>query len=374
MPDFLSRSVNPSSDQPSVQVLEITSQGHKTDKWYSSIITKIQRQPLKFPKWRFTNGVLYKYVKCPFPTLSTESNYWKVVVPKYERRNVMKECHDAPTSGHAGLYKTYGRLSSQYYWPKMREDVARYVRECKTCGEMKPEQKAPAGLMEKRPKISTPWRMISLDLVGPLPRSARGYTQILVVTDYFSKYVVLFPLRSATSKAVCQCLEDGIFLVYGVPEHLICDNGSQLRSVEFHSLAAKYRVSLLYTALYSPHANPTERTNRTMKTMLRAYIKKNYRKWDQYLSSVGCAMRTAKSEVNGFTPFFVNFGREHIISGRQYNKSGEHEDRTDCGGKADDVLKRQEGYKKMFRTISEKLVKAHQKNERSYNLRRRDVS
>lgn len=105
----------------------------------------------------------------------------------------MRECHDVPTAGHAGVYKTYWRLCNNYYWPQMREDVTRYVRKCKTCAEIKPEQKAPAGLMGKRPKITVPWRLISLDLVGPLPRSSKGYTQILVVTDYFPKYVVLFP-------------------------------------------------------------------------------------------------------------------------------------------------------------------------------------
>lgn len=58
----------------------------------------------------------------------------------------MKKCHDVPTADHAGVYKTYWRLASKYYWSKVKEDVARYVRRCRTCAETKPEQKAPQAL------------------------------------------------------------------------------------------------------------------------------------------------------------------------------------------------------------------------------------
>lgn len=50
---------------------------------------------------------------------------------------------------------------------------------------------------------------------------------ILVVADCFTKYVLLFPLKAATVKAIVVYLESDVFLIYGVPEIVIWNNGKQ---------------------------------------------------------------------------------------------------------------------------------------------------
>jgi len=77
-------------------------------------------------------------------------------------------------------------------------NVANFIRLYRTCAAQKSEQKSPAGLMGNKPKVVAPWQMISLNFMGPLPRSLSGNTHILVVTDFFSKFVVTslyVPLR-----------------------------------------------------------------------------------------------------------------------------------------------------------------------------------
>ncbi|KAG5862313.1 hypothetical protein JTB14_023586 [Gonioctena quinquepunctata] len=83
--------------------------------------------------------------------------------------------------------------------------------------------------MVSHPKVERPWEMVSTDLMGPLPRSKHGNTFILVVTDYLSKFSLLFPLKRATSETVIRKLEDEVFLLFGVPRLLLCDNGPQYR-------------------------------------------------------------------------------------------------------------------------------------------------
>ncbi|KAJ8979039.1 hypothetical protein NQ317_005143 [Molorchus minor] len=62
--------------------------------------------------------------------------------------------------------------------------------------------------MVRQPKVNGPWELISTDLMGPLPRSTKGHQFILVVTDYFSKYSLLFPLRTANAETVCRKIEE----------------------------------------------------------------------------------------------------------------------------------------------------------------------
>ena len=71
------------------------------------------------------------------------------------------------------------------------------------------------------------WQEIAVDLLGPLPTGEH----LLVVVDYFSRWMEVDVLRSTTSAAVIKCL-DSHFARYGVPAGLRTGNGSNLVSEE----------------------------------------------------------------------------------------------------------------------------------------------
>lgn len=156
-----------------------------------------------------------------------------MVIPKESRRQVIENAHNPPTSGHMGVTKTYQRVLQRYYWPKMKHCISKYVQSCRDCVAYKPSLKKPAGQMASQPVVSQPWEMISCDIMGPFPRSSKGHKFIFVVTDNFSKYSLIFPLRSSTAELICRKIEEDIFLVYGVPRILVCDNGPQFISTRF---------------------------------------------------------------------------------------------------------------------------------------------
>lgn len=86
--------------------------------------------------------------------------------------SVLKETHDAPSSGHMGMFKTIKRVAERYYWPKWRNTVKDYVRKCEVCQKHKVEQRKPVGKMHLRPPQG-PWYKVTSDLIGPLPRSRK---------------------------------------------------------------------------------------------------------------------------------------------------------------------------------------------------------
>lgn len=356
VPDTLSRSVVPID-----AVNEIVTPPVQ-DKWYLRMLKKIREKPLKYPAWRVQNDKLFKYVKQTTRSRFSDADHWKIVVPKEQRKQVMIEAHDIPTSGHLGIYKTYHRIVEKYYWPKLKNDVTHYVNHCSVCATHKVERKKPIGLMVPQPLPSKPWEIIATDLIGPFPRSTRGYQYVLVVTDCFSKFSLTFPLRKATAQAVSKHIEEDVFLLFGVPKLLLCDNGPQYKSTIFKTLADAYSVKLRYNAYYHPQANPTERVNQTLKTMIASYVSENHRHWDQNLAKVSCAMRTAKHEVIKFTPFFVNFGRHMILKGT------DHEDTISTPrSEEEDQSMRQE----ILKDVRRRLQNASRIGQQQYNLRRR---
>nr|CAI5834658.1 unnamed protein product [Callosobruchus analis] len=65
---------------------------------------------------------------------------------------------------------------------------------------------------------------------------------------------------------------------------------------QFSTLIKKYKSSLRYNTNYHPQANPTERVNSTLKTMLASYVADNHRNWDLNLAKIECALRTARHD------------------------------------------------------------------------------
>jgi hypothetical protein len=93
--------------------------------------------------------------------------------------------------------------------------------------------------MGKYKEVHQPWQMISLDLQGPLPRSSAGHCWLLVITNWFTKYPIMMPLRKTTAKKIVGIVETQVFLTQGVPEIIIADKGSQFVYKEFNDLLAK---------------------------------------------------------------------------------------------------------------------------------------
>lgn len=320
-----------------------------TDRWYLDLLTKLETLPHKYPGWRVENKLLYKHLKRPHTITPYED--WKLVVPKDFRLSIW-------------------RLISRYYWPKMLSDVKRYISRCTICAQHKPDQLKPAGLMGNRPRIYESWQMVSLDFMGPFPRSARGHTHLLVISDYFSKFVLLFPVRAATAQSLVKCVEDHLFLMFGAPQFILCDNGVQMRSKLFTNLCEQYLVKILFTSLYNPRADPAERVNRVVKQLLRTYITDNHRHWDAHLSAVACAIRTARHETTQYTPYFINFGKEHRIRGDSFETDLD----THSSQLPTSIEKRLDSFKHITTQIVERLKNAHIKNQHYYNLRRRHVN
>ncbi|CAF1205235.1 unnamed protein product [Adineta steineri] len=124
-----------------------------------------------------------------------------LVIPTSEIPHVLQLAHDHATAAHLGRRKTLSRLTSRFYWSHMRRDVINYVRACILCQQYKPDNKKPGGLM-KPIIVSEPWYTVGIDITGPLPKTRRGNRFILVVVDYFTKWVELFLLQSTKATTI----------------------------------------------------------------------------------------------------------------------------------------------------------------------------
>jgi hypothetical protein len=232
----------------------------------------------------------------------------RLVVPKSKIHELLSLAHDHPTAAHLGRRKTLFRLSSRFTWPHMRRDVAAYVRSCTLCQQYKPSNQPPGGLM-KPIVVLEPWNTVGIDLTGPLPKTRRGNIYILVVIDYFTKWVELFPLPNTKAKTIAQIFRDEVICRFGFPVRIISDNGVQFLSSIFTNVCQSLGIKHQRTPLYHPQSNLCERVNRTLKPLLAALAHNDHKSWDIKLAQIAFALRTTPSDSTEQSPAFLMFGR-----------------------------------------------------------------
>jgi len=330
--------------------------------WYHPLLQQVRRQPDAYPDYAIRRGKLYRHLlhSTDFREIPA-SEQWKECVPKSERTAVMNRIHDHPTAGHLGIAKTIARAAKQYYWPRMFADVAKHVRTCTNCLAHKASQERPAGLLHATP-VKAPWEQVSIDLVGPLPRSTDGHTWLLVMQDRFTKWIELCPLRRATTPVILQHLCTQIIYRHGCPDTIISDNGRQFAAAAMTRALEAFGIRAKKTPPYAPHCNPVERTNKTVKTMIAQYVGNNHRQWNRHVAALQFAYNTAQHEATGYTPAFLNCGRE---------LQGPHREdrRRERGTVAPEVNQRR--LEEAREVVQANLARAFQKQARHYDLRRR---
>ena len=72
---------------------------------------------------------------------------------------ILHQVHDSPLGGHSGFLKTLHRVKKDFYWPGLRADMRKLVKECDTCQRLKSETCNPVGLLQPLPIPEKPWLM-----------------------------------------------------------------------------------------------------------------------------------------------------------------------------------------------------------------------
>ena len=287
-----------------------------TDQWTDPNLEAARRQvaavdgklcdgvsELKMPYFFVRNGLLYR------GALDTVGEpVTQLLVPKSHISRVLYLAHTHQLGAHLGVQKTYDRIVARFYWPGVKRAVEDFCKCCEMCQRTapKPAQRNP---LIPLPIIETPFTRIAMDIVGPLPKSARGHRYILVLVDYATRYPEAIPLRAATAKAVAHELVM-LFSKMGIPEQIISDQGTCFMSNVLTKLYQWLNIKRIRTSVYHPQTDGlVERFNQTLKRMLKKLITTDGRDWDQLIPYVLFAIREVPQSSTGFSPFELLFGR-----------------------------------------------------------------
>ncbi len=224
------------------------------------------------------------------------------------RRDVVKSCHDAITTGHPGKNGTIELVSRYYWWPRMGGFITSYVEGCDKCQRYRKDLH-PKALIHPQEVPEGPWQIIGVDLIGPLPTS-RGKDAILNIVDHYTKQIHLFPVTTQiTADGVASIYFEQVFPLHGIPKKIISDRGPQFAARSMRALYKRLGIDSGLTTAYHPQANgQVERKNQEVEGYIRIFIDKRQDDWVDLLPTAEFVINSRLNSATGATPFELLYG------------------------------------------------------------------
>ena len=196
----------------------------------------------------------------------------RIYVPnnKKLREEILKEHHDPADIGHPGQLRMMKLLKRTYWWPGLKEDMKKYIQRCFKCQQNKVQHQKKTGELHPLEIPQGLWQKISIDIIGPLPKS-NGMDVIVVIVDRFMKMIRLkATMTNISSEGIVKMYRDNIWKLHGIPRKILSDRGPQFASKfmkEFtNALGTKRQLSMAY---HPQIDGQMERINQEIGTFLR---------------------------------------------------------------------------------------------------------
>ncbi|EPQ29042.1 uncharacterized protein PFL1_03332 [Pseudozyma flocculosa PF-1] len=259
------------------------------------------------PGYRFLEGLLI----CTGP----HGLDHQVCVPTPLLQPILASSHDA---GHFGLAKSLLAIQDVAYHPRLVESLRSYIRHCPACLRSKP-RRAVGRLDTKRMLTASkrPFHSISLDVAMGFPPDEKGRDALLVVTDLFSKMVLVEPCsKTATAADLYRAVEQMVTRRGWSPSVIITDSDARLVGNVAQRFARTIGAEIQPSRPYHQQGNPVERQIQTLQRVMRT-LALDCDDWSTLAAAAELAINTSPSLATGYAPLdlvYVESGADRLFA------------------------------------------------------------
>ena len=133
------------------------------------------------------------------------------------------------------------------WWPNLDREIENCAKQCISCQENhKNPPKAQLHLWET---ATHPWDRLHLNFARPY----QGHMWLMVV-NACSKWPEVISMTSTTADKTTDVLRQ-IFARFGLPNHIVTDNGPQCSAIEFKKFCSNNGIFHTFVAPYHPSSN-----------------------------------------------------------------------------------------------------------------------
>jgi site-specific DNA-cytosine methylase/exonuclease III len=236
----------------------------------------------------------------------------QLCTPSSLRDHVVRMAHDSPMTIHPSAYQMRQSISRRHYWPGIAASCEAYVAGCMTCQQAGRAPKTGSDQTRHVP-VGKPLSVVAMDVVGPLGRKSsattRGNRYIVTLIDWFTRFVVMYPVVEPTAECIGACLMKFVAR-FGCPMTLLSDNASYFKERAVRALEQHLQVKRAFISAHRPAGNGLlERFHRTLGRALKTRVRDTENvDWDDSLEYLAFGYNTMEHTSTGYSPYYLMHG------------------------------------------------------------------
>nr|GFB83243.1 reverse transcriptase domain-containing protein [Tanacetum cinerariifolium] len=198
---------------------------------------------LKARQYELMEGILYK---------RSFLTPWLRCVGPLQAEYVMKEIHEGSCSMYAGPRSVVAKaIRLGYFWPTMHKDAHDMICKCSDCQIHRPITRHP---QQPLTPITASWPFYKwgIDIACPFSEGPGKVKFLIVVMDYFTKWIEAKAMATITGGQVKKFIWDNIVCRFGIPGEIISDNGKQFTDNPFKDWCDKLNITQHFASVKHP--------------------------------------------------------------------------------------------------------------------------
>ena len=180
---------------------------------------------------------------------------------------MLSEIHEGICGTHPGARAMVGKsIPTRILVALSQSDSKEIVKCCHNYQMSASKIRAPATSLQT---IEPTWLLVKWgnDIIGKLPPSQGIFEYVVVVVEYFIKWIEAKPVTNMSSFTMKKFLWQNIICHFGVPRHITVDNETQFDSRDFRNYCQNMGIQLCFALVRHPQSNgAVERANRIICT------------------------------------------------------------------------------------------------------------
>jgi hypothetical protein len=162
-----------------------------------------------------------------------------------EDEAILNDCHSGACGGHlSGLATTQKILRVGYFWPSIFKDCIEAVKKCHPCQVF--THKMCSHPTPLHPVIIIgPFTKWGVDFMDCNPASVGGHHHIIMVMDYFTKWVEAMPTIKSDGETATLFIFNQIIARFRILKDIVTDHGSHFQNEMMTELASKLGLNTI---------------------------------------------------------------------------------------------------------------------------------
>ena len=143
---------------------------------------------------------------------------------------VLHENHNLADVSHSEQTRMLEQIKQNYWWPEIKEDIKKYIQGYFKYQQNKVQHQKKVEELHLLEILQGPWQEISIDIIGPLPKS-NGKDTIVVIVNRFTKMIRLkATITNISLEKIAKIYQNKIWKLHRVPKKILSNREPQFTS------------------------------------------------------------------------------------------------------------------------------------------------